>query len=218
MMRILIADDHFTVRTGLEMMVKDIQGDACLTEQAHSGDEVLFKLQAAPYDMLILDMNMPGPSGFQLLAKVLQVQRHLRVLVVSMNSEDFFSLKCFQLGAHGFIAKNASDEELRKAIEAVMNRKSYISKFLTNEIVNNLSYQTIDVNPLKSLSARELDVTMLLLKGKGVLEISNTLSITSSTASTFKGRIFRKLGVTSLLELGQLARRSGLIDDNPIQH
>lgn len=217
-MKLIIADDHVVVRTGLEMLAQNAVNGSSTIEQASTGDQVLNKLQASEYDVLIMDMNMPGLNGLQLLEKVMQLQPTLHVLVVSVNSEDFFAAKCFQLGALGFVPKKSEDEELRKAIESVVAGKRYITETQRNKITRDFFREEQTGNLFQSLSSRELDVTLLLLKGKGVLEVANALSISPSTASTFKGRIFKKLGVSSLLELDQLARRFGFIDDASTQH
>ncbi|MGN6294387.1 MAG: response regulator [Chitinophagaceae bacterium] len=217
-MKLIIADDHGVVRAGLELLAQDAVNSPCTIEQAVSGDQLLDKLQAAEYDTLITDMNMPGLNGLQLLEKVLQIQPTLHVLVVSVNSEDFFAARCFQLGALGFISKKSDDDELRRAIGTVAAGRRYISESQRNRIAKDFFKEEQESNPLQSLSSRELDVTLLLLKGRGILEVANELSISPSTASTFKGRIFKKLNVSSLLELNQLARHAGFIDDNSTQH
>lgn len=216
--RILIADDHFTVRLGLEMLVKDIIREACTIDQSSAGEDVVHRLQANSYDMLILDMNMPEPSGLQLLEKALGLQPLLKVLVVSVNPEDFFATKCLQLGAYGYVSKNAPDDELKKAIRNILAGKPYLAAAQKNKIVYSYLQGEQEQNPFHSLSARELDVAMLLLKGMGVLEIANVLFVTASTASTFKGRVFKKLNIDSLLELDRLARFHGMINDDSIQH
>lgn len=216
--RILIADDHFTVRLGLEMLVKDITGEVCTIDQSSAGEDVVQRLQANSYDMLILDMNMPEPSGLQLLEKALEIQPLLKILVVSVNPEDFFATKCLQLGAYGFVSKNAPDEELKIAIRNIIAGRPYLAAAQKNKIVASYLQDGHEPDPFQSLSSRELDVAMLLLKGMGVLEIANALFVTASTASTFKGRVFKKLNINSLLELDRLARLHGVINDDSIQH
>ena len=218
MTRILIADDHFTVRLGIEMLVKDVLEEQCTIKHAGTGGEVIKMLQSEVYDILITDMNMPEPCGLQLLEKALQLQSDLKVLVVSVNPEEFFVEKCFQLGAYGFIPKKTGDEEFRKAIEAVISNKPYITESQKNKFAEDYFNEEDGKNPFKLLSARELEVTMLLLKGNGILEIANNLSVSNSTASTFKARVFKKLNISSLLELQRYAKHFGLIDDDSVQY
>lgn len=203
MLNILIADDHFTVRVGLEMLTRSIPGDGYHFDHAASGEELLNKLSLKKYDLLYMDMQMPEPNGLYLLEKVRDQFPALSILVLSVHSEDVFSAKCLQLGARGYISKNENDDILKYAITEVMAGRRYLS----DKILNN--YAGIDgtPNPFLQLSARELDVTMLLLRGMGVLEVANALGINSSTASTFKGRIFKKLQVNSLYELEQISKQ-----------
>lgn len=212
-MKFLIADDHFTVRIGLEMLIKDIPGEENSYDHAVSGEELISKLETSPYDVLIMDMQMPGPSGLFLLEKVIGLRPALYVLVLSVNPEEVFAAKCIQLGARGFVSKAASDEELKQAVSDVMKGKKYMSdRMLKNIMIHNNNH-----NPFASLSARELDVATLLLKGSGVLEVANALGINTSTASTFKGRIFRKLNIRSLVELEQLSKSFRISHDDPAE-
>lgn len=210
MLNILIADDHFTVRVGLEMLTRNIPGYEYSFDHAASGSELLNKLGLKKYDVLFMDMQMPEPNGLFLLEKVREQCPALSILVLSVHSEDVFSAKCLQLGAKGYINKTVSDEVLKSAITAVLGGGKYIS----DKILNRYAGIEGEPNPFLQLSARELDVAMLLLKGMGVLEVANALSINSSTASTFKGRIFRKLQVNSLYELEQMSKRYQLFSND----
>lgn len=202
--KILIADDHVVVRLGLEMLIRNTAQTPALIEHATSGDIVLSLLRQQEFDILVMDMNMPGLNGLALLEKVLKIQPLLKVLVLSVNPEEFFAPKCLQLGAYGFVSKNSGDDELRKAVSSLIQGNPYFPG-------QTKQAEGDQLNVLKQLSTRELDVTMLLLQGKGTMEIAAALDISPSTASTFKGRIFKKLRVTSLLELDGLARRHGLV-------
>ncbi|NML20801.1 response regulator transcription factor [Pseudoflavitalea sp. G-6-1-2] len=213
MKKVLIADDHFTVRIGIEMLIKDIPGDSYSYEHAVSGDDLISKLEASEYHILITDMQMPGPSGLFLLEKVIAIRPALQVLVLSVNPEDVFALKCLQLGARGFISKTASDEELTQAIKEVMAGNKYMSDKMLKNLLTDSSQQ----NPFTTLSPRELDVATLLLKGHGVLEVANMLGINTSTASTFKGKIFKKLGISSLVEMEQLSKSFQISHNDPAE-
>lgn len=205
---ILIADDHVVVRLGLEMLIRNNSQVSTQIEHATSGDIVLSFLQQREFDILIMDMNMPGLNGLALLEKAIRIQPLLKILVLSVNPEEYFAPKCYQLGAYGFVSKNSGDEELKKAMMTILSGHPYFPGYI-RQTDEKPSSAGNDV--LKQLSIRELDVTMLLLQGKGTLEIAAALTISPSTASTFKGRIFKKLRITSLLELDSLARRHGMV-------
>lgn len=211
---ILIADDHLTVRMGIRYLVKDLLHDRCMVTEVTSGKQMLQQLKSSPtpYDLAIMDMNMPEPCGFFLLEQALLAQPNLKVLVLTVNPEELFSGVALQKGAYGFISKNADDVSLKKAIQKVLAGEMYIPKS-SKEAISAVG----SGNPFKLLSARELEVVMLLLNGKGVLEVSNALSISQSTGSTLKGRVFRKLNIRSLTELVQLASLHGLAQSSVMQ-
>jgi DNA-binding NarL/FixJ family response regulator len=211
---ILIADDHAAVRLGLELLLKDID-DSHTIKHAINGNEALQQLVAAEYDILIMDMNMPEPSGLILLEKALRLQPHLKVLVISVNPESFFAPAVFRIGAYGYINKNENDAELKKALKAIVGGDIYIPPQMRATFFNQPDNENTNVFNL--LSPRELEITLLLLKGMGMQEISSVLSISSSTASTLKGRVFKKLDVTSVFELEQLARHHAVVTGQPIQ-
>ena len=211
---ILIADDHAAVRLGLELLLKDID-DTHTIKHAVNGNEVLQQLVAAEYDILIMDMNMPEPSGLILLEKALRLQPHLKVLVISVNPESFFAPAVFRIGAYGYINKNENDAELKKALKAIVGGDIYIPPQMRSTFFSQPDNENTNVFNL--LSPRELEITLLLLNGMGMQEISSVLSISASTASTLKGRVFKKLDITSVFELEQLARHHFLATGHSIQ-
>lgn len=213
MIRTLIADDHAIVRLGTSLLLRDILNNDCNITEASNGEEVLQQLHARQFDVLVTDMNMPQPAGFSLLEKVLALQPAIRILVMTVNAENLFASKVFSAGAYGFVQKNAGSDEIRKALRAVLSGSQYFPQLFKNNPHVCEAGKDAGNNPFKQLSARELEVTLELLKGKGMLEVCNTLYIKPSTGSTFKGRIFRKLDIQSALELDYLARQYGVINN-----
>lgn len=202
MTTILIADDHVTVRLGLEILLKEcINHNAYRIEQASTGNEVLLQLSTREFDVLIMDIFMPEPNGLFLLEKALSLQPHLKVLVISINPENLFMPAVLRMGALGYINKNEKDAELKAALKTILAGNVYTSAKMRHVLLN----QKDDASVFNQLTPRELDIIYLLLQGKGMQEISKQLSIHSSTTSTLKGRAFKKLGVTSFIELEQLA-------------
>lgn len=207
----LIADDHSLVRLGMEMLVKEIHGSNSDVEFASSGKEVLKMLESRKYEMLITDINMPDTDGMEMLANVLSISPDLRVLIVSVNAEKTFAPWYLRGGAYGYIGKDKSDKEIKEAIRMVAIGKKYISDNQAHAFANIL-LNGKSGNPFDSLSAREFEVSSLLLKGDGALEIANKLGISPSTASTHRCRVFEKLGVNNLMELNRLARQFDFVD------
>lgn len=213
MAKILIADDHSVVRLGIEMLLRDIDSNNHFIRQASNGEQVLMELEKEEYDILVTDMNMPEPSGFTLLEKAMNVQPHLKVLIISVNPESFFAPLAFRMGVYGFISKNERDTELKKALKAIIAGEIYIPIQMRGKF---FAPGSGDNNVFNLLSRRELEITLLMLKGMAVQDISNLLSISASTTSTLKGRVFKKLNVNSVFELAELARTHSVITEQSI--
>ena len=205
MKRILIADDHTIVRTGVSVLVKaeylNVQIDEC-----DDGNSAWDKIQSAPYDLVIMDINMPGTDSVNLLKNIFTLQPYLKVLILTMSSEEIYARKYLQLGVMGFLNKEADNAEIRKAIASVMNNRKYMSAKL-QEIINREAIGGTTGGLFENLSARELEVMTHLIEGKNVSEIADVLSIHISTVSTHKANILQKLKVNNVIELTRVAKR-----------
>jgi two-component system, NarL family, invasion response regulator UvrY len=206
--RILIADDHTIVRTGLSVLVKaeflNVQIDEC-----NDGNSAWEKIQSTQYDLVMMDINMPGTDSVSLLKNIFVHHPQLKVLIVSMSSEEIYAKKYLQLGAMGFINKEADSIEIRKAIASVMNNRKYMSPKL-QEIFTRDALEGAAGSSFENLSARELEVMTHLVRGKNVSEISEILSIHISTVSTHKANILQKLKVSNVIELTTIVQRFDL--------
>lgn len=200
MHRILIVDDHSIVRTGLEVLLSEhleAQIDA-----ASDGKEAIKKIKEVPYNLLILDINMPDTDCGTLVSNIKGFRPQLPILIFSMNDESLFALHYIKLGASGFLSKNAVDEDIIYAVKQILKGK----KYLNPELIETERPHTMTMNPFKILSERELTVVHHLLKGKNILEISKIMSLHTSTVGTYRTRIFEKLNIKSLVDLTELAR------------
>ncbi|PZR22001.1 MAG: DNA-binding response regulator [Flavobacterium psychrophilum] len=194
-MKILLADDHSVVRQGVSLMLKDAF-DAVDIEQADSFYETLNLVKDMEFDLLLLDINLPGGDSDTMIADVRGFQKDLKILMFSAYEEDQYGLRYYQAGAQGYINKLSSEERILEAVNAVLNGELYFE--------NSVGAPSIkDLNPLESLSGRELEIAGMLVKGEGNLEIANKLGIGMSTVSTYKSRIFEKLGVTNVLAMAE---------------
>ncbi|NII28174.1 response regulator transcription factor [Pseudoflavitalea sp. X16] len=205
MKRILIADDHTIVRTGVSVLIKaeylNVQIDEC-----YDGNSAWEHIQSTPYDLVIMDINMPGTDSVSLLKNIFTHQPKLKVLILTMSSEEIYAKKYLQLGAMGFLNKEADNAEIRKAIASVMNNRKYMSSKL-QEIINRDALEGAAGSLFESLSARELEVMTHLVEGKNVSEIGDILSIHISTVSTHKANILQKLKVSNVIELTRMVKR-----------
>lgn len=202
---ILIADDHQLVRKGLQMVVKEVLGFSVTVEYAETGREVIDKVTAQEFDLLITDLNMPETNELALIPDILRIRPKLRILVVTMKPDKVFAARFFREGALGYVNKTEPDEVLAEAIHVVSQGRRYISRS-QNEIFSNALIGNAANTPFDKLSKREFEVALLLLKGYGALEVANALSISASTASSFRCRVFDKLEIKNLLELNHLAQ------------
>ncbi|WP_025764814.1 response regulator [Dyadobacter tibetensis] len=210
MPNILIAEDHTLIRMGIKMLVKEVLGLSWLVDFAADGREVKQKLSEKSYEMLITEINLPNTNGLDLISSVLSALPTCKILILSLNNESVFAHRFLKIGALGYIQKCNSDEELKRAIYHISMGKRYFTanqaqEFSTAFLSNNI------LNPFEKLSEREFEVALLLLNGKSVLEISNSLSICVSTVSTYRGRIFEKLRVNNLIDFYNLALKNQVI-------
>lgn len=206
MKRILIADDHTIVRTGISVLIKAEYLNAQIDE-CSEGDCAWKRIQTAQYDLFVMDLNMPGTDSVNLLKNIFSLQPQLKVLILSMSSEEIYAKKYMQLGVMGFINKEADTTEIRKAITTVLNNRKYMSPVLQEIIAREAIEGTSGNSLFENLSIRELEVMTHLVEGKNVSEIAEVLSIHISTVSTHKANILQKLKVGNVIELTRIVKR-----------
>lgn len=203
MKNILIADDHSIVRFGVAMTISKMYDGVTITH-AETYDQIFEHLKVNNFDMLLLDINMPGGNNIRVISEVLNMQPNIKILVFSSYDEGIYALRYIEAGAAGYLNKATAMEELGNAIQAIEHRGKYMSDAVKDLYVQKLTTNKTEmqsINPLHSLSNREMDVAKHMINGLGVLEVSSLLSLSPSTVSTYKSRIFEKLQVENLPEL-----------------
>lgn len=206
---VLIADDHFPVRYGLEILVREVLGNNTQIDFAIDFIGVIDQIKKKKYDILVCDIIMPGMDCLAMMKQALEIQPGLKILFVSVNPKEVFAQRYMNAGAYGYVCKTDSDEELKKAIRNIYLGKRYLVDISTDQKARYTSGKTN--TPFDLLSRREFSVMIMLLEGKGNIEIANTLSLSPSTASTYRGRIFEKLRIKNLMELSNLARQYQIV-------
>jgi two-component system invasion response regulator UvrY len=196
--KILLVDDHFVVRSGMNGLLSEIL-KPCEIHEADSGETVTEKLKTNKYDLIMMDIQMPNTDTLGLMEYIHTKYPEARVLIFSMSPENIYAKRFLKAGAKGFISKEAVLDEIKKAINLVMNGRKYISESLAQ------SFSDKHENPFDKLSAREFEIFNLLMSGQAVKEMSNSLHLHTSTIGTHKARLFEKLGVSNILELKELA-------------
>ena len=214
MTKVLLADDHEIVRKGLKAYIHSILPHSDI-EEAFDGDSAFTKIRRDNYDLIVLDITMPGTDSFGLVGNILAVKPNSRILMFSMNSEEVFAKKYLGSGVMGYLNKAASTDEIKLAITTVMNNKRYISPSLTQRLTDAaLGRNANNKNPFDLLSQRELEITSHLMKGESVSQIGSFLNLHTSTVGTHKARIFEKLNCKNIIEIIELARLHNFISPN----
>lgn len=209
MPNILIADDHTIVRYGAALIIKELLPGGQVTE-AENFNQALKLLDSQSFDLLILDINIPGGNNLQMIDVIRLHQPRIKILIFSAYDEQLFALRYLQAGVDGYLVKHSPEDELKTAIRTVLNNEKYISPTVKQHLLNGLTTRNnIPQNPLHTLSNRELEVMQLLIKGSSVAEIGTVLSLQISTVSTYKARIFEKLEVANVIELAEKVKLYG---------
>lgn len=203
-MKILLADDHHIVRVGLGLIIKDEFSNAEI-EECNNGDCVWKKIQQTAYDLVVLDIAMPGTDSLSLLKNIFNYNAYQKVLIFTMSNPVIYAKKYLGMGAKGFISKEAEPTEVRQAIAAIMNNRRYVGPdmryILTSEDIDKMA-----ITPFDSLSIRELEIMHHLVEGKNASEISEMLFLHISTVSTHKASIMAKLEVSNIVELTKMVQ------------
>src|SRR5580765_85077 len=199
MIRVLIADDHAVVRRGLKQILEETP-DIVVSGEATNSREVLEQVSAKEWDVLVLDITMPGRSGLDILKEVKQLAPRLPVLVLSMHAEEQFASRVLKAGASGYLPKESAPEELVKAIRKVCLGGKYISPAQAEKLVY-LFDSASDKPAHDSLSDREYEVLRLIASGKTVTQIADEIKLSVKTISTYRTRILEKMKMHTSAEL-----------------
>jgi two-component system invasion response regulator UvrY len=209
-MHILITDDHAVVRRGLREILADSFEDATFSE-AGNADEALRLLGRQAASILVLDINMPGRSGLDLLKDVKRLYPRLPVIVLSVQSEDQYALRCLRAGAAAYINKDSAPEELAQAARKVLGGGRYVGAGLAEKLVTILD-ESNGKPRHEALSDRELEVMLMIAAGVSLTEIGTRLHVSAKTVSTYRTRLMEKMQIRSNAELARYAVAHNLID------
>jgi len=211
MIRIVIADDHTIVREGLKQVLSAAP-DLAVVGEAQNGNEVLQRVREMDFEVLLLDMSMPGKSGTELIRQVHSEKPKVRILVLSMHQEEQYAVRAIKAGASGYLTKESASAQLVSAIRKVGAGGAFISSAVAEELALGAMPQS-EGPPHSLLSDREFQVLRMLASGQSVTEIAEELHLSVKTVSTHKARMMQKLGVSSPAELIRYAMAHRLVDD-----
>ena len=209
-MRILLTDDHAVVRQGLKLILADHFKKAVFGE-ARNAHEALNRIWKEKWDVVLLDVTMPGRSGLEVLREIKRSRPKLPILVLSMHPEDQFAVRMLKAGAAGYLTKESAGDELVGAIQKVISGGRYISPALAERMA---SYLDVDVRkaPHERLTDREFLILRAIASGKAVSQIAKEFSLSVSTVSTYRTRILEKMDLKNNAELMHYAMQKGLVD------
>lgn len=210
MTRILIIDDHPVVRNGLkEILVRKLEGVVC--GEAGDGRQGIAEVESHRWELVILDITMPGLSGLSVLVELKRIQPKLPILVLSVYSEDQYAKRVLQAGASGYMNKESAPEELIQAVHKLLAGGRYVSSALAEKLVFALNEETVKPRH-ETLSAREFEVLRMIALGKTVSQIADQLHLSGTTVSTYRARILEKLNITTTAELMRYALHNQLVE------
>lgn len=211
MIRVVIADDHTIVREGLKQLLLGA-GVFEIVGEARDGHEVLKAVREIDFDVLLLDLSMPGKSGMELIKQVKSEKPRLRILVLSMHQEHQYAVRAIKAGASGYLTKDSAATQLVSAIEKVASGGAFISAEVAEQLALGAMPQT-EGPPHAALSDREYQVFRMLVSGRGVSDIADDLNLSAKTVSTHKARLMEKMGIDNQADLVRYAIRHRLFDD-----
>lgn len=209
MIRILVADDHAVVRQGVIQILADVN-DMAVKDEAQNGSETLKKVTENEYDVVLLDISMPGRSGLEVLEDIKARRPKLAVLILSMHPEEQYAVRALRAGASGYLTKASAPQELIGAIRKVAGGGKYVTSSLAEKLADEMEIDTEKL-PHERLSNREHQVMLMLASGKSVSDIADELCLSVKTISTYRTRVMSKMGMKKNAELTLYAVHNKLI-------
>jgi len=210
--RILVVDDHDLVRMGIARMLADVDGCEVVGE-AKTGEEGVQLARQLKPNVVLMDVKMPGIGGLEATKKLMAIDSHIKIIVVTSCDDDLYPERLMKAGAMGYITKGADLEEMVNAIRAVTKGTPYMSANIAQQLaLKKFGGKANSESPFECLSERELQTTVLIANGKKVQEIADTFCVSPKTVNSYRYRIFEKLNVNSDVELTLLAVRHNILD------
>lgn len=210
MIRILLADDHDLVRTGIERLLADVH-DMSVIGHATSGEEAVQRSRELKPDVVLMDVRMPGIGGLEATRKITARDPAIKVIAVSAWDEDPLPSRLLQAGASGYVAKDAPFDDVIKAIRKVMAGQRYLSAGVAEQMALK-QFDGAATSPFEKLSERELQIAIMVVNCEKVQDIAEKLHLSPKTVNSYRYRLFEKLGISSDVELTYLAIKHGLVD------
>jgi two-component system, NarL family, invasion response regulator UvrY len=211
MIKVLLVDDHELVRTGIRRILEEA-GDIEVVGEAADGDEALRMARRLGPNVVLMDINMPGMGGIEATRRMIRLEPDAKIIALTVLDDDPFPARLSEAGAVGYLSKGCPAAEMIEAVRTVYRGMPYIAASVARKHML-AGWQGATATPFEELSSREMQVAMMILEGQRTPEISDALSLSPKTVSTYRQRIYEKLNVKTDVELTRLAYRHGLIVD-----
>ena len=212
MINVMLVDDHGLVRTGIKRLLNDVNGIDVVAE-ADSGEQAIRQVRKERPDVILMDISMPGIGGLEATRKISQALPGVKIIAVTIHDDDPFPARLLEAGAAGYLTKGCDVGEIISAIRAVHHGKQYITPQIAQKLALSFVNER-DKTPLERLTPRETQVMLMVVQGETNKAISEKLCLSPKTTSTYRYRLFDKLGVDNGVELTRFAIRHGLIKEN----
>ena len=210
MIRLLVVDDHQLVRMGISRLLADVKGIEVIG-QAASGEEAIDMVRDLSPDVVLMDVKMPGIGGLEATRRSLRIDPDLKIIAVSVYDDEPFPSRLMSAGAVGYLTKGTNLEEMIRAIKKVHAGQRYISSDIAQQLALK-PFTHEGASPFDALSSREMQITLMVINGLRVQEISTNLSLSPKTVNSYRYRIFEKVHVKGDVELTKLAIKHSIID------
>ncbi len=215
LINVFLVDDHELVRAGIRRILEDVKGIRIAGESACGEDAVKF-CRANPVDVVLMDMNMPGIGGLEATRKIVRATPEVKVIMLTIHTENPLPAKVMQAGASGYLSKGAAPQEVVNAIRLVHSGQRYIASDIAQQMALSQIEPEKTESPFASLSERELQIMLMITRGQKVNEISEQLNLSPKTVNSYRYRMFSKLNISGDVELTHLAIRHGLCNTEPL--
>jgi two-component system invasion response regulator UvrY len=211
MIQILIIDDQALVRTGLRHIL-DQSSEITKISEASSGEVALSRCRKSRPDVILLSVNLPGLTGFEITRKLKRGHPDIKIIILAVHAKPPFPTRLMDAGACGYLTRDCEAEELIHAIKVVVNGQRYIGSEAAKQLALSMLTGSANESPFEDLSAREMEVMLKITDGRRIPDIASLMCLSPKTVSTYKYRILGKLGARSEVELVRMAMRYGLLE------
>ena len=205
-----MVDDHGIVREGIKRIINDTN-DINIIEEASNGEEALLLIKKKKFDLILLDISMPGKNGIQTLKEIKKINSQLPVLMLSMHAEDQYAMRSIKAGASGYLTKDSASDKLVTAIRKIYAGRKYISSEVAELLITDI-YHDEEKKLHSLLSDREFEILKFIINGLSPKEIAKNLQISDKTVSTYRSRVLKKLNMHTTAELIKYGINNNLLD------